>query len=521
MSGLRLREAFNRLLNHQYTQFLKRGAAAMMLTVSLSIPALAHHDENKELDVYSSGTKHSQELQSIQDRFNQAVKDRRIILVDRDWIQMNEAINNLPPGDTEQRKRYLVEYMVQRGQMHVPKEMFRNMSDDQLYDNPHAQTFMLRTAAGNQQVRVCTVYGARGEQDGPSAVRDFISASTAVHGPDIAGADIRLAPDARTYKQFVIYHEIGHCMDDWFVTGIRDAKTLGEQMSYFHRAESFADVHAALLMAREEGITDIAETIANTRLVNAALSGPYRSIWADPASKGYYSSYIYSTHRSVRATQDYIDKNGAQSLQALSYQEIAELARDIVDQNALSDFEAEVLLDLFDAKFDLSTWEKVKKDVPYIAKRYPVALQLKQEMEQALRTLLDLNHIPANQSALELMSFAGNPYMRMAELQAQQNPFADEIRAMVLSRVLLKEAGGKNASIKDLTETFIRSKDQWRADLLSADDTDRKEAQDNLKVAGRALRLAAQTIRDNAPSSNTPKPILVDQPSGPSGMGVS
>ena len=519
MSGLRLKETFNRLLKDQYVQFLNKGAAACALAVSIALPAAAHHDENQELDVYDSGTAHSQELQSIQDRFNRAVGDRLIVLVDRDWVQINEALNNLPPGDTDLRQRYLVEYMVQRGQLHVPQEMFKNIDDDSLYSNPHSQTFNL-TAQNNLRLRVCTVYGGRGEMDGRTAVRDFISPSAAIHGDDIADAPVQSAPDAKQYKQFVTYHEIGHCMDDWFVTAMATAKTPDDQLAYYHRAETFADVFSALMMAREEGVTDIAETIANIRLANAALAGPYRAIWADQGTKSFYASVIYATHRPVRAAQDYIDQNGPQTLQAMSYKDVALLARDLVDQNALSALETEVLVDLFAAKFDLDVWEQVKGDVPYIAQRYPYAVKLKQEMEQALRAVLDLGHIPAAQSVLEQISFAGNPYQRAAELEAQQNPVADSMRARALAAALLAEAGGQNATIKDLTRAFIRNKDLWRETLSGGTDAERRQAVENLAVAGQALREAARQVHGVTPSNDNGL-LFVEQKAGSSGMAPS
>src|SRR5690606_18222205 len=86
----------------------------------------------------------------------------------------------------------------------------------------------------------------------------------------------------------------------------------------YHRGESFADVYGALLMAREQGVTDMARHVANIRLANMALSGPFQVAWGNPGSVTHYASFIYATHRSLGAAQDYIDRHGVAALQAMS-----------------------------------------------------------------------------------------------------------------------------------------------------------------------------------------------------------
>ena len=500
MSGLRLRKTFNRLVTNQFGDFLKKGAAALMIAGSLALPAQAHHNNNDDLNVRNSSSNHSQEVRSIQDKFNRAVRDRRMILVDRDWIQINRALNDVR-NDTELRNRYLAEYLLRYGRLHLPTDFFKNTRDEDIFLSPHTRVFTAYPQG--KPLKVCTIFGGRGVMDGRSAVRDFINPSNVVHGAEIAGASIRLDPDAAKYKKFVTYHEIAHCMDDYFLPKMAGAASHDERLAYYHRAETFSDVFSALIMARDEGITDMAETIASIRLANMALSGPYQTAWSSPLDSGYSASYVYATHRSVRAAQDYLDRNGTAGLAKMTYNEVADLASNIVSQNALNDLEAEALMYLFSNKFDLTVWDQVKDNVPYVRARYAYAVELKREMEEGLRAVLDLGHIPASQSALERITFAGAPYQRQAEARAYFDRKAQIAMARAVSAELVVGAGGRNATLDRLVETFSAKKDQWREALSSGSDAEKSEAMKKLEVVGYSLWLAAQQIKAMQPSSDS------------------
>ncbi len=504
MSGLRLMETFNRLVKGQFTQHLKKGAVALALTTALAAPVAAHHNDNNDLDVRQSNTIHSQDLRTIQDRFNRAVTDREILLMDHDWIQINRAVSDVRE-DLDFRDRYLIEYLSRRGRVHINNEFFYPVSDDYL-KAPHAQFVNIAPADGGKDFKLCIVYGEQGEKDGKTAIKNFMDLSRTIHGPDIGTATIQNVPNAAHWKKFISYHEIGHCMDDWYMPSITKAENTKEYLASYHRAETFADVYSVLLMAREEGITDIARSMTNVRLAIAALSGPFQTTWKDPDKIGYHAGYIYATQRSIRATQDYIDRNGTKDLYEMSYKDIAKMAHDIVDKNALNNLEAETLMSMFFMKYNMDIWEKMKDDVPFITEHYPYALELQAKMERALRSVLDLSHIPEDQSVLELLTFPGSPDAYAQERRGEVDYEGLDARAKTLAKTLASQS----PTVEILIKTFTENKDAWRKTLSNGTDAEKKEAMDNLTVAGEALRLAVHEIRGTdpyAPPPNDNQPI--------------
>lgn len=499
MSGLRLRETFNRLLENQFVSYVKKGTAALVIAATLVFPAAADHNHADDLTKYKSDTEHSEQLRSIQDKFNRAVQDRRIILIDRDWLQINSAVNDIGQ-DQELRNRYLTEYLLTRGSLHMVGDYFKGMTDRDLL-SPHSQLFAV-PIPNQDPMQVCLVFGGRGELDGQTAVEDFIDVSRVLHGDELADADIQMYPDAEQFKEFVTYHEIGHCMDDYFLANMGQAQTLGDYLALYHRAETFADVFGVLMMARDEGVTDIAEIIANKRLANMALSGPFQTAWSNPNSITHYASYIYATHDSVRAAQDYLDQNGVAGLQNMSYQDIAKLAQDITAKNALDDKEVDALLYLFAMEFDTGLWDRMRGQVKFVDERYQQALELKAKMEAALRNIFDLSHIPAGQSVLDGIPFNADPAAVFKEAQAEQ-PDANilEARALALSQELLLKTG-HNPTIERLIDVFSELKDEWRETLSNGSAAEREKAMQSLQVAGQALGLAAKEIRGPAPAED-------------------
>ena len=493
MSNLRLRETFNGLLSNWFFSSLKKGAAAFTIVLALSGSVVA--DAEEENMPQNAGTEHSQHLQSIQEEFNQAVQDRRMILVDRDWLQINTALEN-PTNEQDIRNKMLQNYILDRGNINIDETFFEQMTDRDLL-MPHTQIITLTNGQGDQ-MRGCMVYGGRGELDGEEAVRDFVDLSTAMHGQTLDNADVLNAPNAEAFKEFITYHEIGHCMDDFFISEMNNAQSLQEYLAYYHRAESFSDVYGALMMARNEGVTDIADKVARLRLANMALTGPIQVEYASANSPGHYMSYIYATHRPVSAAQDYLDQNGTAGLENMSVQEVAELARDIVNQHALTQKEADALMYLFAMDHDMSVWEGLKDQVSYINERYDDAVTLRQEMDQALREQFDLGQIPAGSSALDLISFDGTIVDLIIERNQELDLVELETRARVLADELLQLAG-TGADENRLVEVFIQEKDQWRRDLDDQDSAIRESARENLEVATKALRRAVMIVRGQDP----------------------
>lgn len=515
MSALRLRETFNRLLRTQFAQYVKKGAIALAVAASVALPAAADHNENNDLRTYDSQTRNSLELRSLQQEFNRAVTDRRIILVDRDWIEINRALNDVRDNEAL-RNRYLTEQLVQQGRLHINSDFFKGLNDAEI-SSAHSQ-LVTATRDDGSDLRVCLVFGGQGDHDIATRIRDFIDVSRAIHGSDVHDAAVRSNLDPAVFKRYISYHEVGHCMDDFYLPQMRGdfSKDPVAFFMLYHRAESFSDVYGALLMARDQGVTDMARQAANIRLANMALAGPFQVEWSDPSSTTHYASFIYATHRSLNAAQDYIDKNGAAALQAMSYQQVAELARDIVDRTALNRLEHDALMYLFATKFDMTIWDRLKGTMAYVDARHPHALALRQEIAQGLREMLDLKHIAPGQDVLSAIPFRGTPGEYIREMrQRGGNQVVQSIRAEALAGRLYRQAGGSRASIEDLLRVFTEHKDQWRATLSTGTEAERQQAMESLSVAGKALWLAAHRVRGTDPAAanqNTPAPAPAPQP---------
>lgn len=517
MSGLRLRETFNRLLRNELTHYLKKGAAALLVAASVVLPASAAHNDKGDLTTYDSQTRNSRELRGIQQEFNRAVNDRRMILMDRDWIEINRALNDVR-GNAELRNRYLTELLAQSGRLHVNPDYFKSLTDSDI-QSAHTQVGTA-TAGDGSSFKVCVVFGGQGDQDITTRVRDFIDLSRAIHGSELNDAAVRAKLDPQQFKRYIHYHEIGHCMDDWYLANMRGDFSK-DPVSYFmlyHRAESFSDVFGALMMAREEGVTDLARQVADIRLANMALAGPFQVEWSDPRSTTYYASFVYATHRSLRAAQDFIDSNGVAALKAMDYHQVAALARDIVDRTALNRMEHDALMYLYTTQFKMDTWDRLRSSMAYVAARHPYALQLRQEIAQGLGNLLDLRHLPPGYDPLAAIPFRGNPgeFIREAR-QKMGDPAVLLARAERLSDRLYQEAGGSKATMDELLRVFTAHKDRWRNTLSTGTEAERKEAMDNLAIGGGALWLAAHKVRGTDPfaTNDNNKPAPAQQQPAP------
>jgi|GEM_PF-3370621 len=499
MSALRLREAFSRLHNTSFIRHLKKGAAAALVAASVALPAAAAHNDNDDLRVHNSNTSDSREVRSLAQQFNSAARNKLFVPMDRDWIEINRALGDV--RDNEQlRNRYLAEYLLRSARIHVHPDLFKDMSDAAILSS-RTQVLTANGSDGSK-LRVCLIYGGRGEQDIKTRVRDFIDLSRVIHGEDFNNADVKTSLTPGQFRQLINYHEFGHCMDDWYLPNM-NGDFSRDPLAFFmiyHRAETFSDVYGALMMAREHGVTNAARQLADIRLANMALAGPFQVNWSDPRSLNAQASFIYATHRSLEAAQEYIDRNGAAALRGMDYNQVAALARDIVDRTALNRLEYGALMYLFATKFDMSIWDNLKDRLPYVAERHALAVELRREIGEGLCAVLDLRHIPPGQDVLSSMPFSGTPAEFMAEVkQKAGDPAALDARAAALSADLYRLAGGGRANIDTLLRVFTEKKDQWRAALANGTEAGKKEAMDNLAVAGKALWYPAHKVRGTDP----------------------
>ncbi len=472
MSGSLPHRASSRLAVVFNLRSLKIKAAAFVLAVPLLLPGMAGAHHNDMLTVRDSATTHSQQVENLRGRFNREAKDIGIFIIDRDWFQINHALNlGRTKDDTELRRRLLSEFIESRGGGRLMQESeLAGVADDVL--SGEGMAYVLRPKNGQaHNDNACVVYGHRDTLGQAEQMRVFLGLHPALHG-DIARARLRQSLPLDILNRFTDYHEIGHCLDVRYLPLAGTMDDFSRDPAAFarnrHKAEMFAEVFALLMLARDGApdIAKIADIRANMRLVSAAANGPLAAQMTQPGDPAQLNSYIYMLHGGIRAAKTEILARGLPAMRAMSMDDLRELAHKITDDNALvMDGADHAVGFMMQQKFDLDVWDRLRGQLPHLETRYRLAMTLKAEMNTALREMFDLSHLPADADIVGQLTYntsaIGNLVAEAADIRRlQEEKLRDE---------LIAAAGGKAATRETLVRAFLEEKQRLRAHLRVPD----------------------------------------------------
>lgn len=257
--------------------------------------------------------------------------EHKIILLDSDYIDSAVALSSYL-GFPKTRQQAMYDYAAKRGIKMNPYYLHYLEQALMLQRNPSArvesyENYMLLQSGEKE---ACIIAPAWTEMNVKELGGKWVGgAPAAAFGfKDLDGKELKMSVEE--FRKFIDNHEIGHCMDNVTMPNMKFGN--GIESSWMrHKAESFADAHAALTSARL-GFHKTYRKIADLRATASKFQGPYIAKMAN----GGFSSGVYSTAPTLEGVGRYLAENGAEGLKSMSKMEIADLAQKIMAENAMT-----------------------------------------------------------------------------------------------------------------------------------------------------------------------------------------
>lgn len=495
-------------LNKKFNGFSWRGiTAALGLAVSMAVAA-PHDAAAADLVITDSRTLHTRQMDAMTLRFNQENPDVKVIIVSRDWFQINAALNNASTVDHTMMTRLAERYVQEKAGIKLPARYYREISLLARDESNNSLTIDLKSGEREQPKSVCFVFPPSPDKSAESHLRaKTLNIFPGIH-EEFSKRPLNPAIRAALHQRYGTYHELGHCYDDRFVKKALDMEADGKTISlpdYIllrHKMEIFSEVFPALLLVRE-GITDIAAERAEIRLSGEALGGPvsYRLPRSFSDTGGEYSGYIYTVHKALRAVQNYINAH-AKDIERMKIDEIIDLSARIADENAFGEEGILGTLFLWQSLYDtdklneMTEWRlAARKDGKLDYQRaHEFALTLRREMNESLRRVFMPDNDNNDREPIDSLSFN---FKGSAIAYAEENASVAGIDDVeTIKKNLLDKAVVSNRADPDF---MIRMYEQYQHNLrLDATDgtaETKNAALQKLSVSGEALRQILRTMK--------------------------
>lgn len=450
-----------------------------------------------------SETSFSRRIEALQQRFGNMMPDVKLVAIDKDWFQQNAVLNGVRahqavPNDAEKAtlRRLTAEYIRTRAQISFNPSVFAGLERDVLRTEGMAIKFQYgatQEEAETSEKNICLLFPHFADKSRDQYYDDLITRNASINGP-LAAAPLRDPMDFEYMKRFVDYHEIGHCYDRWYIRNISMDNGPQGFLENRHKAEIFGEVFANLMLARD-GYQAFSEKQADLRLAIAAFGGPLSARVNDPTDIKFYMTYAYLLHEGSRNAGREIERLGAERLQALSMDEVLELAHEITERSAFDIGHVPVAVAyMMSNRFDLSGWEPRRASSAEAEQVYQTMVKLKDDMEQAVRRVFDFG--ARTEPVLQPASFDfSNPSF--------PRPGAGvlEARARALGLELRQSLGG-SATTETLLQAYQRKKDALRRVLETGSVPAQQEASRDLGLMQMALKHAHDALPLPQPRMN-------------------
>lgn len=508
MEGFRLKNLFGKAA----AGIAAAGIAAAAIVFAPSAGAVTP----PETDIREPHTANSRALQSFADRFNAEDPDVTLIVVDRDWFQLNAALQDASPVHLSTTMRLAEKYVQEKAGVKLAPEEYRKIAEYVRAENINSLPLRVteKDETGKEVSRnVCFVFPYSVDQNAEEQLRQYVlNLSPEIHGPY---ARLPLNPKIRPLlqREYGNIHEVTHCYDIFTAQGMRiNDRTIGsvpEFMLLRHKSEMAADVNPSLYMAARYGITDAASERADLRLVGTAMGGPlsYRVPGLYSATGGQFSGFIYSVSSGLSAAQKEIDRR-AEKLKNMSFREILDVAQRVTVAHSLGENEALGSLFLWDSRYDqnklddMSAWRLVARQAGVIdyQKSYQYATGLQRDMNRALFRVFNFEseETPPGTDPLSIIPFAVEGKM--------MNPFesvsfsvecVQGIKEYLRHRSLINGGGTEG-----LVRAYEDYKDRLRGDIEHGGTAETKfDAREKLLAINEALRQALREDKYGRPPS--------------------
>lgn len=436
-------------------------------------------------------TQLSRRDRELTELFNREARDVHIVMMDRDWFRLNQALAQTAPDDIKTRTKLIADFIESRTGHPVDPARLRDLVDAVTQGGGFTLPQDTGPSEGLGDGGFCTVFGQFPDIDADSYARMLAGMNDRFH-PGLAGREMQNIPSLEAFQKWVDYHEAGHCLYEGPHQG--DYESFEDYVIHRHKSEMYGDVFAALMLARQDGVTNFAEQAARLRLVADALNGPAAARLVSPGEFRHYTAFMYTVHDGLRDAQREIDTRGVNGLRHMSMNQIRELANRIVERNAL-DSKKSVMIRLMQANlYDTAQMDQLRHEDPSYEEAYQYALRLRDDMNRALPQVIDMRGMDANRTPLQQVGFDFRALMREPLPPSLAQQIAMEQRTNELRDRMVQMAGGTHATPQTLNRAFSQMTDSLRATLHTGNAAERKAAMNDLSLMEDAVMRAAKQI---------------------------
>ncbi len=491
---------------------------------SAAAPAPASNDnrqtqpQQQPAPELESQTQLSQRDRDLTALFNREARDVHTVMMDRDWFRLNQALARTAPDDIKGREKLIADFIQSRTGHPVDPARLRDLANEVTQAGGFTLPQDTGPSEGLGNGGFCLVFGEFPDLDADSYARMLAGMNEAFH-PGLAGRQLQDIPSLEIFQKWVDYHEAGHCMYEGPHQG--DYESLDDYVIHRHKSEMYADVFAALMLARQDGVTNFAEEAARLRLVADALNGPAAARLVSPGDFKHYTAFMYTIHDGLRDAQREIDARGVDGLRHMSMDQIRDLANRIVERNAL-DSKKSLMIRLMQANlYDTTQMDKLRHEDPSYEAAYQYALHLRDDMNRALPQVIDMRGMDPNKTPLQQVGFDFRALTQPQAPPSLSQQIAQEQKTNALKDRLVAMAGGAHATPQTLDRAFSQLTDSLRATLHTGNPAERKAAMTDLSLMEDAVMRAAKQIEGPkaTPALSLPAGLTAPQTFRPSPQG--
>jgi hypothetical protein len=510
-----LRNIFQEKAGGGFTAAMKRGAVALALAAAALFSPAGNADAAENgLRVQESHTQHSRDIDDMRRTFNPNA-NTVIVPIDSDWFQLNAALNGSTVLDRPFMTKLIDIYVREKSGLVLPVIHLNALRDMMALGVNNTYSLHLQDKGTTGALRkVCFLFSAGVDQNKAAQVKEYLLGIRPQIHSGIAALPLATGIHPHLQDKYNRDHEIGHCFDQTYVEESLTRREKGEGISpaanviHAHKGETFSEVFGALKMAHDGTATDIIAERRALRLAGNAMIGPmaYRLQSDMPLPGGRNAGFVYMFDKALEATQKKIDELG-DSIQTMTLDDLAVLARDITETSALGENEALGAMFLWQNLFDV---DKLDEAAPMrletrrvsldFRQAYDFAIEFRQKMNEALPHVLNFGTRKVD-DALGQIGFDFTSDSRL-----KPGFGAEDIKPVYMIRDELLEKPGvrKDASLEALIHAYEDYKDEARGRLEAGTEKERREARYVLSVVPEALRLA---IREMTRPVRTAAPV--------------
>jgi hypothetical protein len=384
-----LARQFHAACQNRTASFLRKKLVALGLALPLATisPAFATSVQAPVAPDTSASTMttHSATVSEYNSIFARVGPHSQIVFIDRDDITRRMA--QMPRGLTRDiaMQKAVEDYILDRTGLRLPGDYTTVLAEGIAGGSGQALPVSYKKKDDSTD-SVCIVTGQNPDVSAQSYQQRIMGLYQGAYDDLRAHPNLR-ALDPSVSQRFTDYHELGHCMDNTYIMAfLKDPEShhnLDREINLTHKAEIFAEVFAALMLARD-GETDVAGKRADQRLVGMATNGYLLSQMAGWDQLEKYVGFIYALHEGLWDAQRNIDRVGHDRIKLMSPQQLADLAHQITEQDITNvNGTDHAITFLLEHKFNLNVWETLRHEFPHIEERYQIALRVRDHISQA------------------------------------------------------------------------------------------------------------------------------------------